>query len=197
MRLRTGLWLSAVIVLVAGCSGGASDPVEDSPTTSGVQPAGKATPAPSGPASSADSGATQPEAEQVLPCGIQNRSDGSQVVRYCGEARVKVRLPQRTVRISGGECQDRGQFVIVNVGTNYSDPKAATGSYLGLLMGPREAPGLLSEVSDLELTVDGEKLAVTEADGSLRVRRQQVSGQLTGRLDDGHRFRLSLTCATG
>ena len=163
--------------------------------------ASESTPAPTASASPTSgpsvspSRAAAPSAVPSLACGETTFDDGHQAVRYCGKGTATIEQG-RAVSIPGSLCEDRGAFLTVHFGVNYSEDESAKGSYLGLLLGDvttkdRPAPATLS---GFELVVDGERVTATTAQVTARRTATQLDGTVEGTLDSGTPLTATFTC---
>jgi hypothetical protein len=140
---------------------------------------------------SADPTPTSDPPTSAVECGLNTYEDGHQVVRYCGDGSATVRLAgAEPVRVDGAECRRRGAFVTANLGTNYSNPDAARGAYVGLLLKASEP----ATVTGIELTLDGGRIAVSEASAKVRLSDSALDTTVTGSAD-GKEVEIALHCA--
>lgn len=139
---------------------------------------------------------TTGEHTSTVECGSSTYDDGHQVIRYCGDGRADVRLAGTApVGARGASCEAHGDFVTANFGTNYSNPKAAEGNYVGLLVGglrqgddPRSAT-----VTQVDVTLDGERIAVSDAKVTGALTDSSLEATLTGSTPDGE-VEVTATC---
>lgn len=162
-------------VLLAGCGGGTPS-ADSTPTTE--RP-------------------TSERPTSAVECGLNTYEDGHQVVRYCGDGSATVRVAaDEPVRVDGAECRRRGAFVTANLGTNYSNPDAARGAYVGLLLGglPDAGGARPAEVAGIELTLDGARVAVSEASARVTLSDSALEATVKGSAD-GEEVEIALRCA--
>lgn len=147
--------------------------------------AGCADDATGGAASHDDEGAGKP----TIACGASTYDDGHQVIRYCGEGSAVVRISGAAapVEAGGAVCSAHGAFVTANFGTNYSNPKAAEGSYVGFLIGDvggrdRAAPPTITQI---DLTVDGERIPISKATATATLADAGLDATVKGSTPEG------------
>lgn len=158
-------------VLLAGCAGG----------TPGAGPGGP--------------GST---AAPTVECGLSTFEDGHQVIRYCGDGVARVAVGKDFVDVTGAACQQRGAFVTANFGTNYSRDGTASGDYVGLLLGGLPGGGTdpaEADLSGIEVTVDGARVAVEDATASVAVSGGGLEGTVTGGVPGDGPIEIAFNCA--
>jgi hypothetical protein len=159
-------------VLLAGCAGG----------TPGA-----------GPALGSSAG---PTAAPTVECGLSTFEDGHQVIRYCGDGVARVAVGKDFVDVTGSACQQRGAFVTANFGMNYAREGAASGDYVGLLLGELPDGGVLTEaaLSGIEVTVDGARVAVEDATATVAVSGGGLEGTVTGGVPGDGPIEIAFNC---
>lgn len=121
--------------------------------------------------------------EPAIECGSSTYEDGHQVIRYCGDGSAEVRVDgAASATVRGGVCDAHGAFVTANFGTNYSNPEAADGDYVGLLLTdlPETGREARARVTAVELTIDGERVAVSADRTTATLARGALAARVTG-----------------
>jgi hypothetical protein len=149
-----------------------------------------------GPSGSAGPGGG-PTGEPTVECGLSTYDDGHQVVRYCGDGVARVAVGKDFVDVTGAACQQRGAFVTANFGTNYSSEEGARGHYVGLLLGGLPGGGTEPtevDLSGIEVTVDGARVAVEDPAASVAVGGAGLEGTVTGEVTGGGPIEIAFNC---
>lgn len=133
----------------------------------------------------------------TIECGSNTYDDGHQVIRYCEGGAADVRVGgAASVEVSGSLCEAHGDFVTANFGTNFSNPKAAEGDYVGFLIGglshgnePRPAT-----ITQVDVTLDGERIAVSDAKATGARTVTSLEATVTGSTPEGE-VEITATCS--
>lgn len=167
-RARLALVAAGLGVVLTGCSSATPNPPE--PTGTG----------------------------QALDCGLSTFDDGHQVMRYCGEGTAAVDAAGTRAEVTGAVCEQRGEFLTANFGTNYSNETAARGEYVGILLTglPKDDATATVKVAAIEVIIDGERQAITGTVAASRVKDGRLEGSLTGNTGQGP-ARIEFDCAIG
>ena len=89
-------------------------------------------------------------------------------------------------------------FFLAHFGTNYSDETTARGAYLGLVLEEVPDSGPSSpRISALELTFQGYRQVISEAQVDVELHGSELELTLTGTLHDGSDLRVEGHCEVG
>lgn len=136
-------------------------------------------------------------ADPDVACGTTVLTNGEQITRYCGDgAATFVVADEKETQVLGAVCEDRGVLFLSHFGTNYSDDHDAYGDYLGLALENMPETEGSADIYALELTIDGYRQAVAEAEVDVLRDGNHFEITLTGELADGRSLSVESICHT-
>ncbi|UPK75410.1 hypothetical protein MU582_01900 [Nocardioidaceae bacterium SCSIO 66511] len=155
----------------------------------------------SGCADGGASGESEPHSEDehhssAVECGASTYEDGHQVIRYCGDGAAHVRVAGgEAAPVRGATCEAHGNFITANFGTNYSNPKAAEGGYVGVVLGDvRRGQELKpATLTGVELVEDGRRVAVSGVEATAALVDDTLRATISGRTAKG-RIAIETSC---